>query len=176
MFGKKPIDKIELEDLYRIHFNTLFTTAQRVTRDAALSEDIIQDFFLHLLDAGIAKCHIRNPEAYFRTSVSRAAIQRINKVRKINAKPFEECFDFQTETENENINGAWSQHQLEDIILCIQKLPDGYRIVLEKHLFDQLQHEEIAEDLALSPSTVRSQYLRGKKRLVQLLEEKKNHG
>ena len=176
MFGKKPIDKIELEDLYRIHFNTLFTTAQRVTRDAALSEDIVQDFFLHLLDAGIAKSHIRNPEAYFRTSVSRAAIQRINKVKKINAKPFEECFDLQAETESEDMNENWANHQLEDIILCIKHLPDGYRLVLEKHLFDQLKHEEIAEDLALSPSTVRSQYLRGKKRLIQLLEEKQNHG
>ncbi len=176
MLGKKPINKLELEDLYRLHFNTLFTTAQRVTKDAALSEDIVQDFFLHLLDGGIAKSHIRNPEAYFRTSVSRAAIQRINRVRKINAKPIEECFDLEVDQEVENAHENWSIYQLEDIIQCIKQLPDGYRMVLEKHLFDQLQHEEIAADLLLSAGTVRSQYLRGKKRLIQLLEEKKSHG
>lgn len=82
----------------------------------------------------------------------------------------------QAETESEYIKENWAKYQLEDIILCIKHLPNGYRLVLEKHLFDQLKHEEIAEDLALSPSTVRSQYLRGKKRLVQLLEEKQNHG
>jgi len=77
MFGKKPINKLELEELYRRHFDNLFTAAQRITQDTALSEDIVQDFFLHLLDVGLPKGHILNPGAYFRTSISRKAIEHI---------------------------------------------------------------------------------------------------
>lgn len=170
MFGKKPINKLELEELYRRHFDNLFTAAQRITQDAALSEDIVQDFFLQLLDVGLPKGHISNPGAYFRTAISRKAIEHINKERKTPRKGIDrELLQMNSEDESSNSQN-WLEYKLEDIIKGIQELPQHHRLVLEKHLFDKLKHEEIAQDLNTSAATIRSHYLRGRKKLIQILE------
>ena len=170
MFGKKPINKLELEELYRRHFDNLFTAAQRITQNAALSEDIVQDFFLHLLDVGLPKGHILNPGAYFRTSISRKAIEHINKESKTPKKEINQDLHQVSSEDESSDNQKWIEYKLEDIIQGIQKLPEHHRLVLEKHLFDKLKHEEIAQDLNTSAATVRSHYLRGRKKLIQILE------
>jgi len=53
----------------------------------------------------------------------------------------------------------------------IQQLPDGYRTVLSLYLFEGYDHEEISEILGVAQSTVRSQYIRAKQKLLQLLKK-----
>ncbi|WP_338759801.1 sigma-70 family RNA polymerase sigma factor [Bernardetia sp. ABR2-2B] len=52
---------------------------------------------------------------------------------------------------------------------AINKLSDGYRIVLSLYLFEGYDHGEIGEILGISSSTSKSQYSRAKKRLRGLL-------
>lgn len=52
---------------------------------------------------------------------------------------------------------------------AINKLSDGYRIVLSLYLFEGYDHEEIGNILGISSSTSKSQYSRAKKRLRGLL-------
>jgi RNA polymerase sigma-70 factor (ECF subfamily) len=53
----------------------------------------------------------------------------------------------------------------------IQQLPDGYRIVLSLYLFEGYDHEEISKILGVAQSTVRTQYIRAKQKLLQLLKK-----
>jgi RNA polymerase sigma-70 factor (ECF subfamily) len=58
-----------------------------------------------------------------------------------------------------------------DIIREVMKdLPDGYRTVLSLHLFEGYEQDEVAEILKVAPSTVRTQYIRGKQKLLNLLK------
>lgn len=52
---------------------------------------------------------------------------------------------------------------------AINKLSDGYRIVLSLYLFEGYDHEEIGQILGISSSTSKSQYSRAKKRLRTML-------
>ena len=54
----------------------------------------------------------------------------------------------------------------------MQQLPDGYRTVLSLYLFEGYDHEEIAEILEVAQSTVRTQYIRAKQKLLQLLKKR----
>lgn len=58
----------------------------------------------------------------------------------------------------------------DEVIAEIQKLPEGYRMVLNLYIFEGLTHDEISDVLGISPSTSRSQLTRArtllKKRLV----------
>ena len=54
---------------------------------------------------------------------------------------------------------------------AIMDLPDGYRAVLTLYLLEGYDQEEIAEILHISHSTVRTQYTRGKKKLLLLLKK-----
>jgi RNA polymerase sigma-70 factor (ECF subfamily) len=53
----------------------------------------------------------------------------------------------------------------------IQQLPDGYRTVLSLYLFEGYDHEEISEILGVAQSTVRTQYIRAKEKLLKLLKK-----
>ena len=53
----------------------------------------------------------------------------------------------------------------------IQQLPDGYRTVLSLYLFEGYDHEEISEILGVAQSTVRTQYIRAKQKLLKLLKK-----
>ena len=51
----------------------------------------------------------------------------------------------------------------------INRLPEGYRIVLTLYLFEEYSHRQIAEELGISESTSKTQYIRGKQKLKELL-------
>ena len=53
----------------------------------------------------------------------------------------------------------------------MQQLPDGYRTVLSLYLFEGYDHEEISEILGVAQSTVRTQYIRAKEKLLKLLKK-----
>ncbi len=51
----------------------------------------------------------------------------------------------------------------------IQRLPTGYRTVLSLYLIEGYDHQEIAQILNVAESTTRTQYIRAKKKLRDLL-------
>ena len=65
---------------------------------------------------------------------------------------------------------------VERIKIAISEMATGYRTVLTLHLFEGYKQEEIAEMLGLSHSTVRTQYMRAKQKLLTILKERTVHG
>jgi RNA polymerase sigma-70 factor (ECF subfamily) len=65
-----------------------------------------------------------------------------------------------------------SQLMAEDLIALIQKMPAGYRVVFNLFAIEGYSHQEIAEQLNISESTSKSQYLRARAYLRQRIEER----
>ena len=65
-----------------------------------------------------------------------------------------------------------SQLMAEDLIVLIQKMPAGYRVVFNLFAIEGYSHQEIAEQLNISESTSKSQYLRARAYLRQRIEER----
>lgn len=57
------------------------------------------------------------------------------------------------------------------ILSAIEKLPDGYRVVLSLYLLEGYDHEEIASILGITESTSKSQYMRAKEKLRKILND-----
>ena len=74
------------------------------------------------------------------------------KKNKISFEEIENQADRAEETDPDEI---W--YTVEMIRDTIGELPDGYRTVLSLSLFEGYSHDQIAESLALAPSSVRSQ-------------------
>jgi RNA polymerase sigma factor (sigma-70 family) len=68
-----------------------------------------------------------------------------------------------------------SYYSVDTIKKAVQQLPDGYRTVLSLYLFEEYKQEEIAEMLNISHGTVRTQYMRAKHKLVNVLKEEAYH-
>lgn len=62
-------------------------------------------------------------------------------------------------------------YTVEKVRSAMEKLPDGYRMVLSLYLLEGYDHGEIAEILGISESTSKSQFNRSKKKLRELLEQ-----
>ena len=60
-----------------------------------------------------------------------------------------------------------------ELLRCIGELPDGYRTVLNLFAIEGYSHKEIAEMLHISEGTSRSQYLRAKQYLKNMLHKQK---
>lgn len=72
----------------------------------------------------------------------------------------------------DEVNAEDTWYTVEMIRELIGELPDGYRTVLSLSLFEGYSHEQIAETLGLASSSVRSQYIRAKQKLLNLLKKK----
>lgn len=59
----------------------------------------------------------------------------------------------------------------ETLMTLIGRLPDGYRIILNLFVFEQLSHKEIAQRLGITPSTSASQFHHAKKLLGRMIKE-----
>jgi RNA polymerase sigma factor (sigma-70 family) len=70
------------------------------------------------------------------------------------------------------VNAEDTWYTVEMIRELIGELPDGYRTVLSLYLFEGYSHDQIAESLGLAASTVRTQYIRAKQKLLHLLKKK----
>lgn len=70
-----------------------------------------------------------------------------------------------TEEEQQEIN-------INELMSCLQLLPDGYRTIINLFLIEEFSHKEIAEKLSISESTSRSQFSRAKQALLKLVKER----
>lgn len=55
----------------------------------------------------------------------------------------------------------------------MQTLADGYRVILSLVLFEGYDYEEIAQITGIKEVSVRTQYIRGKARLIEELERRR---
>ncbi len=68
-----------------------------------------------------------------------------------------------------------SQLPVEDILRYVNRLPDGYRTVFNLNVVEGYAHDEIAELLAISESTSRTQLFKAKTLLKKMLTQEGYH-
>lgn len=65
------------------------------------------------------------------------------------------------------------QYQVATVKQAMNKLPEGYRVVLSLYLLEGYDHEEIGQILNIAENTSRTQFLRAKRKLQALLNKNK---
>ncbi|MDB5230033.1 MAG: sigma-70 family polymerase sigma factor [Chitinophagaceae bacterium] len=153
--------------LYEQYARAMYNTSLRIVNNPADAEDVLQEAFL---DA------FRNLERFefrsgFGSWLKRIVVNKsINYVRRKNSNWIELQDHHDLFVENE-IDENEMEFKLEEVRRCIQKLPDGYRTILCLHLIENYKQETIADILGVSHTTVRTQYMRAKKKLLELLKQ-----
>ena len=153
--------------LYDRYAKAMYNTALRITANRGDAEDILQDSFT---DAFLQLRSFENKVsfgAWLKQIVVFKSVAFLKKRRLI----FTDIEHDTVELTEENIP---DEQELEFTVAGIKKamtqLPHGYRTVLSLYLLEGYDHEEIADILHISHSTARTQYKRGKQKLLQLLQ------
>lgn len=133
-------------------------------RDEAL--DVLQDSFVKIL-TNIGNYHYHGEgslKAWVCRIVANEAIDHLQQRQHIS---FVSDVPDNAEEEPPNVQRIAP----EELTRLIAKLPTGYRLVLNMHVFERLPHKEIARRLGIGEDTSASQFNRAKKKLAQLLKE-----
>lgn len=74
--------------------------------------------------------------------------------------------------DNEDIWSGLNGKLFPMVMDLLKSMPDGYRTILTLKLIEDIDYKEIASMLGISESSVRSQYMRGRRKLAEKLKEK----
>lgn len=165
-------DKTAYRLLYERYARAMYNTALRITNNTADAEDILQESFT---DAFMQISSFRQQStfgAWVKQIVVFKSIGLIKKRRMTLVELEPEKLDF---SQDEEMSEEEIDYNVNAIKTALQSLPDGYRAVLSLYLLEGYDQEEIADIMQLAPSTVRTQYIRGKQKLIGLLKKQKAH-
>lgn len=154
--------------LYDRYAKAMFNTALRILNRSDEAEDILQEAFTDAFQQ-LGSFEGRSTfGAWLRQIVVYKSIAHLKK-QKLHLNGLET--DAENIADEAPIDEDEIWYSVESIKQAIQKLPDGYRTVLSLHLIEGYEQEEVAGMLQLAHSSVRTQYMRAKQKLVQLLKQ-----
>ncbi|HET9057816.1 MAG TPA: RNA polymerase sigma factor [Chitinophagaceae bacterium] len=165
----KQGDVTSYRELYGKYAKAMYNTSLRIVNNSAEAEDILQEAFIDAFK-NIGGFENRSSfGAWLKRIVINKSINSIKR-KKINLIDIDHV---QTDIrDDEPINEEEFEFKVEEVKKTIADLPDGYRTVLTLHLVEGYSYEEVANTLNISHSTVRTQYMRAKQKLLQQLKQK----
>ena len=161
-------DPLSYKELYQRYAKAMFNTCLRIVNNVTEAEDVLQESFIEAFK------NLQNFE--YRTSfggwLKQICINRsINELRKRKTDwvDIEKAKGYDR-AEETHIDEHEIILKVEYVKKAIMALPDGYRTVLSLYLLEGYDHEEIAGILQVAESTTRTQLMRAKQKLLQILK------
>lgn len=156
--------------LYERYKGKLIGVCLRYAKTKAEAEDIFQEAFIKVFkNLGELK-EIGAVDGWVKSVVIRTAINYYHRTTKAQ-EALVSLDNFNAELESDEYGKIIDQINVNVLLEIIRQLPDGYRMIINLHLIDGYAHTEIAEMLAISDSTSRSQFMRGRNLLLKKLQE-----
>lgn len=148
----------------------MYHTCLRMVVNEADTEDILQDAFM---EAFTNLGRLKNIDA-FAGWLKRTVINKALNQLKRNQKAWLEIdeADLDNLPEEERIDEDVFKEKVEAITAALNLLPDKYRVVINLNVFENMSFEDIAIALEIPSSTVRSQYLRGRQKILNSVAHK----
>ncbi len=151
--------------LYKVYYKSMYSVCLRIVGNEAEAEDAMQEAFLN----AFRKIDSYRGEVSFGAWLKKIVVNRSLDCLKKRRVKFEEVTERSAGVEEDN-----RQPEVIDVNVikrAIQSLPDGYRVVLSLHLIEGYDHEEISQILQISNSASRTQYMRAKNKLKEILKK-----
>lgn len=171
--GCKAGDQKAQFQVYKLYYKAMYNTSLRIVGDTMEAEDVMQESFL----AAFEKINTYSGTVSFGAWLKRIVINRsldtINRKKAI-FEDIEKHYDLKSVPEEDNGDLEEVELKIEMVKAAINKLPDGYRIILSLYLLEGYDHDEISEILSISSSTSRSQLSRAKQKLINELGVNRN--
>jgi RNA polymerase sigma-70 factor (ECF subfamily) len=160
--------------IYEECHKKLYYTSYRILNNSMDAEEVMHDTLLTYFKKGVEFQTVKERDCWLCRVCINLSIDRLRKHksenlfinnRELKAEEVEEerCDEFQ-------FKGV----TVEQVKSALNKLAAGYRLVLSLHLFEGYDYEEIAQITQLKEVSVRSQYIRGKARLIEEIQASRN--
>jgi len=160
-------------EFYMLFYKSVYNSCFRILGNQQEAEEIMQESFLKVLDkTELLQEDAGSMERMLKRIAINSAIDCYRK-RKIRFVELEDKYATAPEAETEEL--LQNEIRIEAIERMMQLLPQGYRLILSLHLIEGMDYAEIAEQLNVSASTIRSQFTRARQKLIHLIKEHYSH-
>jgi RNA polymerase sigma factor (sigma-70 family) len=147
--------------------NPMFGVCLRFSESRASAEDLLQEGFIRVFrDIGRYRGE-GSLDGWVRRVFVRTGIEHFHREKKlpetIELDWLENSLAFTTEN--------YDPDDPDSVVRLLQKLPPGFRAVLNLAVLEEKSHEEIARELGITASTSRSQLTRAKAFLKKIVQK-----
>ncbi len=154
---------------YRTHARRLFNISMRILRDSGAAEDVMQETILKYLTSDIQPLGEAKAAAWLNKACIRSSIDALRKNKR------EQLFLNEYAASEQVAEAESQQEDMTDVEVgrvkkAMAELKDPYRLILNLALIEGLDYDEIAEVTRQSQGTIRTQFSRGKVKLLEILK------
>ncbi len=156
-------------DIYKLYHKAMYNVCLRIVGDVVEAEDIMQESFFKAYDRINTYKNEVSFGAWLKRIIVNASLDFLKK-KKLLITSIDQAYGLSSVEEESE--GDFSPESMEQLNSAIAQLSEGYRVVITLYYFEGYSHDEIAEMLGITSSTSRSQLVRAKQRLVELMKKK----
>lgn len=167
-----PEEKAKFETLYYTYRHTMLHIAMQILKDYQLAEDAVQEAFLRLVKnfSKIGEVNCPRTRLFVVVIVRNVAITMLANYEK---QAIIEIPDAPIPIEYSLEEDIFGKIAYEGVLSAIQELPFIYRDVLYFQCVEEYKLVEISKLLGIELETVKKRAQRGRKKLLEKLEENK---
>jgi RNA polymerase sigma-70 factor (ECF subfamily) len=157
--------------LYEKFARPMLGICLRYTKDKMEAEDVLQIGFVKVFRSIETYSHTGSFEGWIRKIFVRESINQYSQRKKVKIDFVEDAHHHIAHFQGDGFTDAIAALSVEEILLKLNNLPDGSRLVFNLHAIEGYTHTEIAEMLGITEGTSKSQYARAR----VLLKAQLNH-
>jgi RNA polymerase sigma-70 factor (ECF subfamily) len=157
--------------LYQLYAKAMFNVCYRMMNNREEAEDMLQEAFTQAFQKLETYRFESAFGAWLKRIVINTCINAKNK-RKVDLQLMDEMKQLES-AEEEDISEEQIQFTVNGITKAMEKLPEGGRMIFSLYLFEGYDHAEISQILNITESTSKSQFMRAKRRVIEILNEQK---
>lgn len=140
-----------LSIMYQKHFFKLYNYGKKVTPDADLVKDCIQDLFIYIWKNRKTLSSTTSIKYYLFKALRRKIVEEVKKNKLSQASPQEyQNFVFELSHEEAMIQSQVSSEQKEKLLECLNKLPKRQKEALFLRYYENLSPQEVSSIMSLN--------------------------
>jgi RNA polymerase sigma factor (sigma-70 family) len=156
------------QQLYMQYAKAMYNICRRMTNNDTEAEDVLQDAFSDAFYRLNSFRYESTFGAWLKRIVVNHCINHLKK-RKADLVPMDDLSFFDT-AHDEIQDDEEVKYTVTRIIKASELLPDGYRVIFSLYLLEGYDHAEISGIMGITESTSKSQFLRAKQKIREILK------
>ena len=160
-------DADALGELYKAYAGRMRSVCLRYVSDRQAVDDVLHDAFLIIFTSFDRLHDVSKAEAWMMTITRNVALKYVGHQNTLPTVPLEEAEILEDTKTEASVKGI----PLEEVMLMVERLPEGYAKVFRLSVFEGKSHKEIAAMLDIEPHSSSSQLSRAKKMLRRMMQQ-----
>ena len=155
--------------LYKLYARGMFNIAMRMMNSREEAEDMLQESFIDAFSKLAGFRYDSSFGSWLKRIVINHCLNEIKR-KKTDLQFFDDMnlFDSQKEVDEPEYENRLN---VDNIRKAMDKLPDGAKMIFSLYLLEGYDHVEIAQILNISESNSKSQYMRAKRKIKEILTQ-----